>query len=145
MAGVGAFTSVRLGIQITRYHVRSNVLSQPLWQRLVRSLFTVVGGLVLYGYVFAVSVELLVHPTYLPGVSALALLVLVCCGLGLFRAWELLGAPRVGVLAGWLNPLQPTEEGIPAVPTAAVAERSTTPEVRAFSAQPVADNAQPRA
>jgi hypothetical protein len=142
MAGIGVFTSVRLGVQITRYHVRSKRSSQPLWLRLFRSLFTVAGGLVLYGYLFTTCVQLVIHPTYVPAVVALAILVLVCCGLGLFRAWELLGAPRVGVLAGWLNPLQAPDEEAPPSPAAAASERAATAQARIATTHRAGDSAQ---
>ena len=142
MAGIGVFTSTRLGVQIAQYHLRSKRHPQPLWLRLFRSLVTVAGSLVLYGYLFATSVRLLVQPRSGPAVTTMAALVLVCCGLGIVRAWELLGAPRVGVLAGWLNPFQASpEEPVPAV-TYADSSRTGTPDLSTTSTA-VADNAAP--
>jgi hypothetical protein len=120
-AAVGLFTSARLGIQLVRFHVRSHsrtqphLRTQPLWLRLLRALVIVIGSLVLYGYLFAASAQLLRQPNDVHAVAAVAALVMVCCGLGLFRAWELLGAPRQGVMS-WLNPLHDSDE--PAMPAA---------------------------
>jgi hypothetical protein len=109
LACLGAVASVRLGIQLVHYHLRLPSRTRPLWLRLVQALTTVVGSLIVYGFLFSASLRLSLQPRDVPDVALVAMLVLVCCGLGLFRAWELLGAPRAGVL-GWLNPLVETDE-----------------------------------
>jgi hypothetical protein len=145
-AGVGLFTSARLGIQLVRYHIQSHsrtqphLRTQPLWLRLVRALVTVIGSLVLYGYLFAASVQLLRQPKDIHAVAAVATLVMVCCGLGLFRAWELLGGPRQGMM-GWLNPLHDSDE-----PTILAAEAPPTPvDAGVTAAQTTPDVTHPRA
>lgn len=109
MAGLGILSSARLGVQLARYQVRRRGHRSPLWVRLVRALALVAGGLALYSSLALAGARLLVQPSDHPAINAVAILVIVCYGAGLLRAWELLGGPRQG-LSGWLNPLHDLDD-----------------------------------
>ena len=53
---------------------------------------------------------LITDPTQVGFVYGLLFTLLGILGLGLTRAWELLGAHRFG-FGGWLNPLQDVDDG----------------------------------
>jgi hypothetical protein len=63
----------------------------------------------LYTFLFLTGKQLLNHPRDQAALGVVAVLLQVMCGLGLFRAWELLGASRQGLLS-WLNPLLDLDE-----------------------------------
>lgn len=65
-------------------------------------------GLFIYGFEFYISLLMLRHPTDPSPFYGLSSLLLSAYGLGLVRAWQLLGAQRFGLL-GWLNPLKALE------------------------------------
>ncbi len=50
--------------------------------------------------------QLAAHPSGVGSLYVLDWLLIAIFGIGLVRAWELLGVRRYGILGGWLNPLQ---------------------------------------
>lgn len=82
-------------------------LLRPLkgWQSLLRRAVLVAIGLILYGLELQSGVGLIAHQHDVGNVYGLLFVVMSILGLGLIRAWELLGVQRYG-LAGWLNPLR---------------------------------------
>lgn len=98
----------------------------------VRRLFLVLVSVILYGYELWYSIVLTRETSPVPAVSVLATIVLSVYGLGLTRAWELLGARRGG-LFGWLSVLHEIEDDGPkaqarqATPVASAAHPSAAP------------------
>jgi hypothetical protein len=102
MGALGLFNSARLGLQLAWHQVRRR--KRRLWLHLARVSTLVAGSLVIYGFLFSSSVQLLRRASDASSLTTVAVVTLACYGLGLYRAWELLGAPRQGI-TGWLNPL----------------------------------------
>lgn len=73
-------------------------------QNVLRRIFLIVASFIIYGYELYVAILLLNEPDNLEGFYALTGLLLSVYGIGLTRAWQLLGARRYGILR-WLNPL----------------------------------------
>jgi hypothetical protein len=70
----------------------------------VRSLTLVAASLIVFGWQVYTG-DLLIHnEADIGAITTLAYLMLASHGIGLGRAWELLGAPRRGLLA-WMSPL----------------------------------------
>ncbi|HEV2238222.1 MAG TPA: hypothetical protein VGR57_16290 [Ktedonobacterales bacterium] len=142
LAGLGLVTTLRLGAELVAYQFQPRERSRPLWLRLARALVLLLTSLLIYTYLFLVGRQLLAHPRDTTALGGVAVLLQVLCGLGLFRAWELLGASRQGFLS-WLNPLLDLDEApAPAAPTAPattapapVAATSATPQPDGASAQ----------
>src|SRR5262249_52332666 len=80
------------------------------WQSLLRRGFLVVLGLAVYGYEFYLAARFIASPQDVGYVAALASVLMGIYGLGLVRAWELLGARRYGIV-GWLSLLRDVPEG----------------------------------
>jgi hypothetical protein len=76
----------------------------PSWQNVLRRTTLTVVGLCLYVEELITAIHLLHSPTHEPLVFTLCLLLMSIYGVGLLRAWELLGVQRTGLLA-WFNPL----------------------------------------
>lgn len=74
---------------------------------LARSLL-LLAGLFIYGFEFYIALLMLSHPTDPSPFYGLSSLLLSAYGLGLVRAWQLLGAQRFSILS-WLNPLKVLE------------------------------------
>jgi hypothetical protein len=81
------------------------------WQQMLRRVFMFAVSLTLYGFELYYAMQLLQSPSQSGPIFILAALLLGIYGIGLLRAWELLGARRYG-LSGWLNPLR-TEDTKP--------------------------------
>lgn len=64
-----------------------------------RSLFLFFGSAAIYGGELAVGIQLWLAPSNAETLSGLLQVILGAYAVGLGRAWELLGAPRVGILA----------------------------------------------
>lgn len=64
-----------------------------------RSLFLFFGSAAIYGGELAVGIELWISPSNTDALSGLLQIILGAYAIGLGRAWELLGAPRLGVIA----------------------------------------------
>lgn len=77
---------------------------------LVRRVSLPVSSLVIYGFEITNGISLIQHGMRVEPLYSLAVLLLVIYGVGLTRAWQLLGAPRSGMLAWMLNPFQNIRE-----------------------------------
>ncbi len=84
------------------------------WRNLLRRGFLVVGSLIVYGYEIYFALLLLRTPTDVGALYGLGGLLLGVYGLGIVRAWQLLGARRFGLFSGWLDLLREPEEAQPA-------------------------------
>lgn len=69
-----------------------------------RGLFLFLASLAIYGFEIALGIQLWVHPSDTRLLTALLELVLGAYAIGLGRAWELLGARRLG-WTGWVGVL----------------------------------------
>lgn len=63
------------------------------------ALFLVVFGLGLYGYEISQGVQLMIQPSEMGIVTVLASIIVAVYGLGLTRAWQLLGAQRYSIIS----------------------------------------------
>jgi hypothetical protein len=79
------------------------------WLQLARGLLLVAISLLIYVFELYYAVQALRRPTDVDPVAAIGILVTAVFGLGLVRAWELLGERRVGLL-GWLTSLHDLED-----------------------------------
>jgi hypothetical protein len=131
LAGLGLLTTLRLGVELVVYQFRPRPRSRPLWLRLMRAAMLISTSLLIYLLLFFTGKQLLQHPHDQSAVGVVAVLLQVLCGLGLFRAWELLGASRQRIL-NWLNPLLDLDEA--AAPATPAAPATTAPP----APQPVA-------
>ena len=109
LAVIALLTTLRLGWQLVFYQFGSRPRSRPLWVRLARVSAMLAPAIVIYAYLLLIGKHLLDQSRDAAAVGVVAVLLQVLCGLGLFRAWELLGASRQGLL-GWLNPLLDLDE-----------------------------------
>jgi len=73
------------------------------WRNLLRRGFLVVGSLIIYGYECYFALLLIQMPTDVGPLDGMAGLLLGVYGIGIVRAWQLLGARRFGLFSGWLN------------------------------------------
>jgi len=79
------------------------------WQSLLRRTFLVFLSILLYGLELWNGYQLFTDPSQPGNVYGLISCLLGAFGLGLIRAWELLGVRRYGPL-GWFNPLRDVDE-----------------------------------
>jgi hypothetical protein len=107
---MGGINSMSLGFRLAqnRWQHRHDFKGNSLWLRIARDLVLTVGALVVYIFELIFALQLIHNPRDADAVSSLATIILVVNGVGLTRAWELLGARRGGLL-GWLNPLAHTD------------------------------------
>jgi len=113
-AAFGGVNALSLGrrLAVNRWQHRKEFKPGRLWLRISRDLFLVIVSLVIYGFEFFYAFQLIKHEKQVGPLYSLCSILLVINGIGLLRAWELLGARRGGIL-GWLNPLDPDD----AIPT----------------------------
>jgi hypothetical protein len=100
------------------------------WKSLVRRAFLVVAAGVIYGYELYYGGRLIAQPTDIGALYTLAGLIVAVYGVGLTRAWELLGAQRFGI-TGWLSVLGNDEDESrpePAVPATSSSRHTATPD-----------------
>ena len=90
--------------------------AQRSWSSLVRRAALIVASLLLYGYELYNAILLVLFPTNSTPISVLAPLLVGIYGLGLERAWQLLGG-RNYRLSDWLSPLHDTEGKQPVTST----------------------------
>jgi hypothetical protein len=109
MGGIGLLNSLRLAGEFLVGYWRSSLAATLPWPVALRALAFVAVSLILYGYEVVLAVLLLIQPDAVGFVYTLTGILLGIYGLGLVRAWELLGAPRSS-LVGWLNPLHESPE-----------------------------------
>jgi hypothetical protein len=79
------------------------------WQNFVRRVFLILVSIIIYGYEFYVAIHIIKEPGKVGYIYTLAGLLLGVYGIGLTRAWQLLGARRFG-LGGLLSPLRELDE-----------------------------------
>jgi hypothetical protein len=101
MSLVGLSDSFSLGLPLVR-KVRN-------WRRFIAQMVMTLLSLSIYGAECFYAIRLLIAPSDIGAVNAIASLLLYVYGIGLVRAWELLGAERLGLLR-WLNPLQEEDD-----------------------------------
>jgi hypothetical protein len=111
------------GLTHSIYLAWSLLKARQRWQNMLRRLFMIVVSLIIYGYELYCAILLLNEPRNLGGFFVLTWLLLAVYGIGLTRAWQLLGARRFGIMS-WLSPLHELNQ---AKPTA------TQEEIRASS------------
>ena len=104
MSALGLTTSSLLAWNLLKERER--------WQNVVRRMFLLLVSFIIYGYEFYYAILIFKEPNNVGNIYTLAGLLLVVYGIGLTRAWELLGARRYG-LFGWLSPLRELNETVP--------------------------------
>lgn len=99
VTAVGGVSSLQtLGLLFLVGHWR---VQGVLW----RSLFLFVGSLAIYGGEISVGIQLWIKPTDVGALTGVLELLLGAYAVGLGRAWELLGAPRMGFISRLLERL----------------------------------------
>ena len=104
MSTLGLLNSLTLGGHLLR-HPKN-------WQNLFRRVFLILASLGIYGAEFYYALRLTITSSSADSAYTLAALLLAVYGIGLIRAWELLGVNRFGLLS-WLNPLYDVNESLP--------------------------------
>lgn len=104
MGSLGLLNSLTLGGHLLR-HPKN-------WQNFLRRVFLILVSLAIYGDEFYYALRLTITSSAVDSAYALAGLLLAVYGVGLIRAWELLGVNRFGLLS-WLNPLYDVNESMP--------------------------------
>ena len=125
MGAIGLINSAGIATQMLR--------RERGWRALTRGGFLLAASLVLYGMQTWFSIALLRDYRDVGAVFVLAILMIVAYGIGLTRAWELLGARRFGLTSLVSSVLslgaREPETGVPA---------NQSPAPHAKSAQPIA-------
>lgn len=101
MSALGLTTSLLLAWNLLKERER--------WQNLVRRVFLILVSFIVYGFEFYCAILIVKEPNYVGNFYLLAGLLLGVYGIGLTRAWQLLGARRFGI-GGWLSPLRELDE-----------------------------------
>ena len=70
----------------------------------MRRINLIVASYIIYGYELYYAILLIQKPGNSANFYGLTALIIAVYGIGLLRAWQLLGARRYGLL-GWLSPL----------------------------------------
>lgn len=104
---VSAMQTLSLLILLRHWHTQ-----RVLW----RSLFLFLGSLGIYGGEIAVGIQLWGDPRSTPALTGVLELLLGAFGVGLGRAWELLGAPRMGFISRLLERLDRSRKPPPGSP-----------------------------
>jgi hypothetical protein len=104
MSALGLINSSLLAWQLLKERER--------WQNVVRRLFLILVSLIIYGFECYFAILIIKEPNSVGNIYSLAGLLLGVYGIGLTRAWQLLGARRFG-LGGWLSPLRELNETAP--------------------------------
>lgn len=127
---------------------------RKLWDRhigalhLVRRMSLPMTSLVIYGLEIAFGISLIQHGVTIEPLFSLSVLLLVIYGVGLTRAWQLLGAPRSGMLSWIFDPLwnvRESEEQAPAQASATPDADRRLPQSAPVGTQPRRDMGQPGA
>ena len=82
------------------------------WQNVVRRVFLILVSFIIFGFEFYYAILIIKEPDNVGNFYTLATLLLAVYGIGLTRAWQLLGAQRFGI-GGWLSPLRELDETMP--------------------------------
>lgn len=94
------------------YLAWSLLKARQRWQNMLRRFFLIVVSLIVYGYELYCAILILNEPQNVGGFFVLTWLLLAVYGIGLTRAWQLLGAHRFGLM-GWLSPLHELNQAKP--------------------------------
>src|SRR5262249_34398674 len=106
----GVLNAVLTGSALLRHLPRHRTPpATGAWLQLARGLLLVAISLLIYVFELYYAVQAVRSPTDVDPVYAIGILVTAVFGLGLVRAWELLGERRVGLL-GWLTALHDLED-----------------------------------
>lgn len=111
-AGLGWFAlAVGTSSIISTLFIGAGILRRRSgWRSLARQLGLILGSLVVYGWQIYAGRLLIRNEADLDGITIIAYLMVASHAIGLVRAWELLGAPRQGILA-WVSPLYELNRG----------------------------------
>ena len=82
------------------------------WLNFVRRLFLILVSFIIFGFEFYYAILIIKEPDNVGNFYTLTVLLLAVYGIGLTRAWQLLGARRFG-LGGWLSPIRELDETKP--------------------------------
>lgn len=120
-----------------------NLLShRQRWQSTFRNAILLIGSLVVYGFELYIALDLIKIPQDTGAILALTQLLLVVYGLGLLRAWELLGARRYGLFS-WLSPLRDVNEKLPNSTNQQPAPETDSPKKTEIQTQHESEPSQP--
>lgn len=122
MGSLGILNTIPLGARLIGYQLRRYRGNPHLWLRLARASALAIISLIVYSLEVVSARALTANPRDLDPLYTICGTLLGVYGIGLTRAWELLGAPRSGI-TGWLNPLadERDDEAAPAPPGGAAA------------------------
>ncbi|HLW03780.1 MAG TPA: hypothetical protein VKT82_34355 [Ktedonobacterales bacterium] len=111
-SNIGIFTLFMsvLGLLNTLTLTRHLVMPWPGLNGLVRRGPLVAAGLIIYGYEMYFAILLLITPDDKGPLYGLMGLLLGVYGLGIVRAWQLLGAKRFGFFGGFFDPFKGPDE-----------------------------------
>src|SRR6266849_5089941 len=111
---IGSLTLIMsaLGLINSSFLAWNLLKERERWQNLVRRVFLILVSIIIYGYEFYYAILIIKEPKSVGNIYSLAGLLLGVYGIGLTRAWQLLGARRFGI-GGWLSPLRELDETAP--------------------------------
>ena len=111
---IGSLTLVMSALGLTTSSLLAwNLLKErERWQNVVRRVFLILVSFIIFGFEFYYAILIIKEPDNVGNFYTLAALLLAVYGIGLTRAWQLLGARRFG-LGGWLSPLWEMNETMP--------------------------------
>jgi len=111
---IGSLTLVMSALGLTTSSLLAwNLLKErERWQNVVRRVFLILVSFIIFGFESYYAILIIKEPDNVGNFYTLATLLLAVYGIGLTRAWQLLGARRFG-LGGWLSPLWEMNETMP--------------------------------
>jgi hypothetical protein len=110
--GLVALIMSALGLTTSSLLAWNLLKERERWQNVLRRVFLILVSIIIYGYELYYVILIFKEHNNVGNIYTLAGLLLVVYGIGLTRAWELLGARRYG-LFGWLSPLRELNETVP--------------------------------
>ncbi len=108
------------------YLTRNMLKERQKWQSIVRRIYLILFSYIVYGFELYFAILLIKEPGNSGNFYGLTGLLLSVYGIGLLRAWQLLGARRYGLL-GWFSPLRESNEPKPVSTTEQSPESSNKP------------------
>jgi hypothetical protein len=111
MGALSTWSCLTAAVGLIR-HLPEDRTARP-GRQLARGLVLVLAGQLIYGWEIAAGWQAVQAPKDVGPVWTIANLVIAAYGLGLVRAWELLGARRGVGLLRWLSPLGDSDEQSP--------------------------------
>ncbi len=111
---IGVMTLILSAVGLTNSsYLAWNLLKErERWLNVVRRVFLILVSFIIYGFEFYYAILIILEPHNVGNIYTLAGLLLGVYGIGLIRAWQLLGARRYG-LFGWLSPIRELNEPMP--------------------------------